>query len=84
MLGEQNSSNPESFGQYFDWNWHKLRVRAQRTQHGRLDCITFNNDTDNSAEAMNGVVQRRTKRGFRLKDLIKILLDIADEGVFNF
>ena len=33
---------------------------------------------------MNGVIKRRTGRSFTLKELIATLLEIADEGVFNF
>ena len=33
---------------------------------------------------MNGVVKKRKKRGFRLKDVIAALFEISDEGVFNF
>ena len=84
MLSEQNNEDPDSFLPYFDRNWHVPRKRCQWTQHGRYECITFENDTNNRAEAMNGVVKRRTKRGFTLKELTSAILEITEEGVFSF
>ena len=84
LLEDQDAEEPDAFGPYFERNWYALQFRRKWAQYLRRGCVALENDTNNHAEAMNGVVKRRTRRCFRLKEFISALLEISDEGVFNF